>query len=267
MADASTKLDWTRKYERLVREMLGYGRINSVPGDTEGRDHVHEGIDIGRPFISGESVEGAEIRAPASATVVRAGPVRGFGNAVVLQRDHHGGKVTEIFGHLQDGSIPASLIPGSQVGFGDAIGRVGATGGNYAPHLHYETHLTPYSATEPDPRLPSATGPLWSHGKPPYVDPAEVQDFSDLSRYTFGIGDPRVRKEVEAHIRKKFGQRRTGEVAGTGPDFDRAVHEAALRKAATMMSLDQLAKLSEDDFAWATHGDYWREIMDPSFRP
>ena len=40
-----------------------------------------------------------------------------------------------------------------------------------------------------------------------------------------------------------------------------------LRKAGTMLSLDQLAKLSEDDFAWVTHGDYWRQIMDPNFKP
>ena len=265
--DDQKKLEWTRKYERLIREMLGYGRINSVPGDTYGRDHVHEGIDVGRPFISGRAVQGAEVQAPAAATVVRAGRIDGFGNAVVLERDHHGRKVTEIFGHLQDGSIPSSMMPGSQVRFGDVVGKVGATGGNYLPHLHYETHLTPYSVDDQDKRRASTEGELWPDGKPPFADPHEVQDFADLSRYTFGIEDPRVRQAVERHLRKKFGQRRTGEVSGSGPEFDRAVRQEVLRKAGSMMSLDQLAKLSDEDFGWATHGDYWRQIMDPGFRP
>jgi len=154
-------------------------------------------------------------------------------------------------------------VPESSVRFGDTIGKVGATGGNYAPHLHYETH----QATGDDPPQASADGVLWPQGKPPVVDPFEVQDFSDLSRYTFGIDDPRVRRVVEGYIRKKFGQRRSGEVSGTGPDFDKKVREAAVRGAANSMSVDQLAKLSDEDFSWATEGDYWRQIMDPAFRP
>lgn len=267
MADNQTKLDWTRKYERLIREMLGYGKVNSVPGDREGRDHAHEGIDVGRPFRSSLPIEGAELRAPAAGTVVRTGPIGGFGNAVVLERDHHGRRVTEIFGHLQDGTIPASLQPGAQVHFSDVVGRVGATGGNYTPHLHYETYMAPDMESEKTSPRPAAVGRLWPDGKPPTVDPYEVQNLSDLSRYTFGIDDPRVRQAVEAHIRKKYGQRRTGDVSGEGQEFDRQVRTDALRKAATMMPLDRLAELSDEDFAWATHSDYWRMIMDPSFNP
>lgn len=266
-ADRLRKLKWTRDYERLVREMLGRARINSVPGDKEGRKHVHEGTDFGRPFISYQSVDGLPVQAPAAGTVVRTGRIGKFGNTVVLERDHHGRKVTDIFAHLQDGSIPATLKPGTQVFFGDTIGRVGATGGNYHPHLHYEARVTPYTRDGQDNRRPAAKGDLWPHGKPPYVDPREVQGLSDLSRYTFGIKDPRIGRVAEAHIRKKFGQRRTGEVAGTGPEFDEVVRKEVLRKVATMMSMDELAKLSEQEFAWATHGDYWRDIMDPTFRP
>lgn len=271
-ADAEKKrrkqLQWTRDYERLGREMLGETRVASAPGDTEGRNHPHAGSDFSRPFISNQSVNGLPVRAPAAGTVVRTGKLGDFGNAVVLERDHHGRKVTEIFGHLQDESIPSDLKRGTQISYGDVIGRVGNTGRSTGPHLHYETRATPYSFWEEDPRRPAADGELlWPDGRPPYVDPREVQDFSDLSRYTFGIRDPRVLREVEAHIRRKFGQRRTGEVSGTGPNFDQAVREEVLRKAASMLSIDQLAKLGEEDFAWATHGDYWRQIMDPSFKP
>jgi hypothetical protein len=267
MTDERTKLDWTRKYERLVREMLGYGRINSVPGDTEDRTHPHEGIDIGRSFLTGEAVEGATVRAPAAATVVRTGWIDGFGEAVVLERKHHGRTVTEIVGHLQKGSIPRTVVRGAKIGYGDALGNVGATGAGKYPHLHYETRIdADMAAQENEPRA-AAKGFLWPHGKPALIDPSEVQDLSDLSRYTFGIEDPRVRRAVEAQIRTKYDRAHTGDVRGVGPEFDRDVRAEALRKAGTMLSLDQLAKLSEDDFAWATHGDYWRRIMDPNFKP
>lgn len=263
MTDNQTKLNWTRKYERLIRELIGLGKINSVPGDTEGRTHVHEGLDIGRPFISGQAVEGLDVRAPAGGRMVRAGQIGGFGNAVVIERDRPDGRVTDIYGHLQDGSIPAALTPGGTIAYGDVLGRVGATGGSYPPHLHYETHL---AAPGSDMRA-AAEGSLWPNGKPPVVDPLEVQDFFDLSRYTFGIEDPRVRHEVEAHLRAKLDRAHTGEVRGHGTAFDRTVREEAVRKAASMMTLDQLAALSDEDFSWATQGDYWRQVMDPSFRP
>lgn len=266
MADDQTKLEWTRKYERLIRELVGRGKINSVPGDTEGRRHVHEGIDIGRPFASLEQIDGAEVRAPASGRVVRIGRTGGYGNAVVVERELRGNRVTEIFGHLQDDSIPPGLVPGASIEFGDLIGRVGATGGNYLPHLHYETRAESLGVDPADARRAAPVGPLWPDGKPPVADPEEVQDFHDLSRYTFGIEDPRVRRQVEAHLRGRFDRRHSGEVRGRGAEFDRAVREAAIRRAAPHMTVDRLAVMSDEDFAWATHGDYWRTVMDPAFR-
>ena len=261
-AEKRRKLALTRQYERLIRETIGLGRVNSVPGDTAGRTHVHEGLDIGRPFNSLEPVDGREVRAAAGGRVVRTDPINGFRNAVVIERTLNGQRVTDIYGHLQDGSLPAGLTLGDTVSHGDVLGRVGATGGSYTPHLHYETH----QADLDSPMRAASTGPLWSNGKPPVVDPLDVQDFPDLSRYTFGIEDPRLRRQVDAHLRAKFDRRHTGEVRGHGSGFDRAVREEAVRKAASTLTIDQLVALSEEDFSWATQGDYWRRLMDPDFQ-
>lgn len=266
MADLETKLRLTREYERLIRETVGFGKVNSVPGDTEGRDHEHEGLDIGRPFNSSREIAGADLRAMAGGTVVRTEPVKGFGNVVVVERKHRGDTVTDIYGHLADGSIPASIRPGARLAFGDLIGRVGATGGKYTPHLHLESHVTPASAPAGTLRA-SATGSLWQNGKPPYVDPIEVQDFQDTSRYLFGIRNPVLRRQLEAKLRAKFDHAHSGEVRGHGIGFDRNVREEAIRLAAPELTIDQLAALGEQDFAWATEGEYWRQVMDPGLRP
>jgi murein DD-endopeptidase MepM/ murein hydrolase activator NlpD len=85
---------------------------------------MHSGLDIAAP-------EGAEIFAPADATVAFADEKGEYGNCVVLE---HGRGVQTLFGHLKKFIVKA----GESVKRGQLIGYMGSTGRSTAPHLHYE---------------------------------------------------------------------------------------------------------------------------------
>jgi murein DD-endopeptidase MepM/ murein hydrolase activator NlpD len=70
--------------------------------------------------------------AVASGVVVRAGYAGDSGNMVVLK---HAGGYETYYLHLS--SITRGLRPGTRVGQGEIIGRVGKTGLATAPHLDY----------------------------------------------------------------------------------------------------------------------------------
>lgn len=57
----------------------------------------------------------------------------GFGKQVVID---HGRGVFTRYAHLS--SFAPGIRPGTRIGFGVAIGKIGATGNATAPHLHYE---------------------------------------------------------------------------------------------------------------------------------
>jgi len=77
---------------------------------------------------------GALIRATESGTVILAGPMGGYGNAVVID---HGDLLSTLYAHQS--SIAVSL--GDVVSRGDIIGAVGSTGLSTGPHLHFETRV------------------------------------------------------------------------------------------------------------------------------
>lgn len=98
---------------------------------------------------------GAAVVAPASGTVVWAGPVpprlgaewRPLGNVVVLAHD---ARTLTLFGHLERPLVR----PRQRVRRGDEIGRVGTSGFTPAPRLHYEVRRLEGSRFVPkDPRL------------------------------------------------------------------------------------------------------------------
>jgi hypothetical protein len=69
-------------------------------------------------------------------------PMRLFGNYVVI--DHGDGQFS-VSGHLQQGSV---LAPGTPVRAGMRIGRIGASGSAFFPHLHFELQDGPTLAAE-----------------------------------------------------------------------------------------------------------------------
>lgn len=100
------------------------GRIISDFG-AKGGGRFNDGINIAAPA-------GTAVRAAADGVVAYAGnELRGFGNMLLIK--HPGGWVTA-YAHNQE----LLVRRGSSVGRGQAIARVGSTGGVDQPQLHFE---------------------------------------------------------------------------------------------------------------------------------
>jgi septal ring factor EnvC (AmiA/AmiB activator) len=97
----------------------------SITASFQRRDGVHyNGIVI-------QSSEGTAVTAVHSGRVVFADWMRGFGNLLIID---HGDQIMTLYAHLQQ----FSARPGQQVNRGDAIGRVGNSGGQPRPALYFE---------------------------------------------------------------------------------------------------------------------------------
>ncbi|MFA6849009.1 MAG: peptidoglycan DD-metalloendopeptidase family protein [Selenomonadaceae bacterium] len=101
-----------------------------------GTKRFHSGIDIAGDY-------GDPIRAAASGTVIYAGWISGYGNAVIID---HGGGITTLYGHNE--AIKVSV--GQSVSQGQVIALCGATGDATGPHCHFEVRqdgepVSPYN--------------------------------------------------------------------------------------------------------------------------
>ncbi|MFN2388045.1 MAG: murein hydrolase activator EnvC [Actinomycetota bacterium] len=102
----------------------GYGyRTHPIFGDRR----LHAGIDIGASY-------GAQVIAADAGSVVFAGAMSGYGNAIVVD---HGGGFATTYNHLSAFSVGS----GQEVGRGTPIGAVGCSGYCTGPHLHFEVRV------------------------------------------------------------------------------------------------------------------------------
>jgi murein DD-endopeptidase MepM/ murein hydrolase activator NlpD len=101
-----------------------FGRRKSPWG--EAIEH-HSGLDIAAQM-------GTPVKAPATATVVFAGPGGEYGNCVILD---HGNELKSLYGHLSK----INVRQGQRVERGTIIALTGNTGRSSGPHLHYEVHV------------------------------------------------------------------------------------------------------------------------------
>jgi murein DD-endopeptidase MepM/ murein hydrolase activator NlpD len=85
---------------------------------------LHGGIDFAAP-------SGSKVMAAANGTVILAGWMGGYGNAVVI---NHGNGITTLYGH--NSRLLVSV--GDTVKQGQAISKSGSTGLSTGPHLHFE---------------------------------------------------------------------------------------------------------------------------------
>ena len=92
-----------------------------------GTRRMHNGMDIAGP-------SGSPIVAATAGVVVSAGPMGGYGNAVVID---HGGGMATFYAHQASVAVSA----GQQVSRGQLIGYVGSTGFSTGPHLHFEVRI------------------------------------------------------------------------------------------------------------------------------
>lgn len=89
-----------------------------------GTARFHSGLDIGGDY-------GMHIYAAASGTVIYAGWISGYGNAVIID---HGGGVTTLYGHNDS----LNVSEGENVAQGQVIAMCGSTGNSTGPHCHFE---------------------------------------------------------------------------------------------------------------------------------
>ena len=88
---------------------------------------MHDGVDI----VAGV---GTAVRAADDGTVIFAGRLRGYGNAVILR--HSGGYVT-VYGHNRRNLVRF----GAEVARGEVISELGSTGRTTGPNLHFEVRF------------------------------------------------------------------------------------------------------------------------------
>ncbi|MFN7180255.1 M23 family metallopeptidase [Hyphomonas sp.] len=105
--------------------------LSSGIGYRAGR--MHEGIDL-------TSRPPGMIFAAAPGRVIEARWSSGYGNQVLID---HGHGVYTRYAHLE--YFDANVYPGAEIGFGQPVGQMGATGNAEAPHLHYEILTGDYS--------------------------------------------------------------------------------------------------------------------------
>ena len=106
-------------------------RITSRYGETEDRDHSHEGIDIG---AVSPGVAGDKIYAAAAGTVVEVAYDDSRGNYVVID---HGDGIMTIYMHMSE--FRATV--GNEVRQGQVIGDMGTTGNSTGVHLHFGVYI------------------------------------------------------------------------------------------------------------------------------
>ena len=104
----------------------------------------HRGQDIGVPI-------GTTVVSAAEGVVSHAGPMGGFGNAIMVTHSINGQIFTSVYAHLSN----IGVSTGQHVGKGQFIGKSGNTGNSTGPHLHFEIHVGNFSASGP-----SAVNPL-----------------------------------------------------------------------------------------------------------
>ncbi len=102
----------------------------------------HLGTDFRAPW-------GAIVRAAADGEITFAGTGTGYGKYI---RIAHGPDLQTVYAHLS--SISPHIKPGTQVKYGEEIGRVGQTGLATGPHLHYELKLDGVQINPMKARLP-----------------------------------------------------------------------------------------------------------------
>jgi len=108
----------------VLSSPFGY-RIHPITGVRT----LHTGTDYAAP-------DGTPILAVADGVVSYAGPMSGYGNAILINHTVSGQPYTSLYGHMWDGHLYVKT--GDHVVAGQHIADVGSNGQSTGPHLHFE---------------------------------------------------------------------------------------------------------------------------------
>lgn len=117
-------------------------RTNPVTGK---KGEFHKGLDFGAP-------NGTNILAAEAGSVIFAGSMSGYGNAVIINhgKNKDGKEVWTLYAHIRKGGIKVNK--GDMVKRGQKIAEVGMTGQSTGYHLHFEVRINE-SPVDPKPYL------------------------------------------------------------------------------------------------------------------
>ena len=97
-----------------------------------GMEAFHTGTDYAAP-------DGTPILAAADGVAVFAGPMAGYGNAIIIDHTVDGQNVASVYGHIWDHHL--YVVAGDRVFAGQHIADVGSSGNSTGPHLHFEIRV------------------------------------------------------------------------------------------------------------------------------
>jgi murein DD-endopeptidase MepM/ murein hydrolase activator NlpD len=106
----------------VITSTFGY-RIHPIYGDLR----LHAGIDLA-------AGTGTPVYAAGAGTVIFAGWMSGYGNAVIID---HGGSLATLYGH----NSALAVKVGDAVRRGTHIAAAGSTGNSTGPHVHFEVRV------------------------------------------------------------------------------------------------------------------------------
>lgn len=109
---------WPVPSTKEVSSDYGWRNLNGIV-------EFHSGIDVAAD-------DGDPIYASADGIILYAGPAHGFGHWIVIQ---HQQGLLSIYGHMYRSGV--QVKPGQKVRKGQVIGKVGADGQSFGPHLHF----------------------------------------------------------------------------------------------------------------------------------
>jgi len=130
---------------------LGYGWLDPIP------QGYHPGVDFN--YGSSNQDEGQEVVSIADGLVAYASYSDGWGNHAIIYHPQYG--VYSHYAHLQGLKVCA----GMNIKEGQLVGLLGHTGGDWAPHLHFEIRLKDFSPNK------YVTGLTLEQIKQNYADP------------------------------------------------------------------------------------------------
>jgi len=128
--------------------------ITSYFGETSGRSHAHNGIDIS---IADKS-KNYQIIAALDGVVVDHGFHSSMGYYVVIVHGYYaptGKYIKTTYMHMKSGTFTSAVVDNAKIKGGTALGIMGSTGNSTGPHLHFQVNeFTNSSMTNSNPVNP-----------------------------------------------------------------------------------------------------------------
>lgn len=168
----------------FLTPVAGKWTLASAFGETAGRTHAHQGMDMACPV-------GTTIVASATGTVVTAGLSGGYGNLVSIDTEAEPSQTR--YGHLSriDVHVGQHVTQGQTIGLSGGKAGAFGSGDSSGPHLHFEIRIGG-KPVNPAPLIGGAASQINAPGLIPGITgPAPAAWVDSLSTITKNLSDPK----------------------------------------------------------------------------